>query len=82
MDYEDKVLLHLQKMNPGERIYLNSLNNPARFRKSVIYLFDFGAISISDFEFNRDYTVLKRLRPINLQYRRKQIDRGIYERNH
>ena len=63
-DYEDKVLISLQKMKPGDRVHLSRLREPERFKNAVIYLFDFGAISINDYEFNRDYTVLKKIKQL------------------
>ena len=71
-DYEDKVLLKLQELRPGARIHINGLKNPERFRKAVIYLFDFGAIDINEYEFNSDYTILKKRIPVDFEQFKKK----------
>lgn len=71
-DYEDKVLLKLQKLQPGARVRINGLKNPERFRKAVIYLMDFGAIDTNQYVFNADYTVLKKHEPVDFEQFRKK----------
>ncbi len=78
-DYADRVHRYLLKLQYGARISLHQLNEPERFRQAVIYLIDFLAISTNEYEFNGDYTVLKKIRPVELNRKTKEIDRGIYK---
>ena len=67
MDYEDQVLISLKKLKPDTRINLENLKDPERFKDAVIYLIDFGAIDSNEYEFNRNYTVLKKHEPIDFR---------------
>jgi len=74
MDYEDKVLIRVQKLKPGEKIRMASLQNPEKFVEAVKYLMDLKAIDVGDYSFSPDYTVLFRHRNVI----NNSINRGIY----
>ena len=74
MEYEDRVLLKLEKMKPGQKIRIASLQEPDRFVEAVKYLMDLKAIHVGDYSFSPDYTVLFRHRNVI----NNSINRGIY----
>ena len=81
IDFADRVHRFLLKQRYGARISLERMKDPERFRKAVIYLIDFGAISTNVYEFSSDYTILRKHEPVNLAGLKKnrQVDRGIYD---
>lgn len=58
MDYEDRVLIKLQEMIPGEKIRMEELREPHRFTEAVKYLVNLGVIHQGDYSFSPDYNVL------------------------
>ena len=64
MEYADQVYTFLLKLRPGERVNVNSSKDPARFIETVKDMMDNW--NLKDFEFNADYSVLRRMNGFNL----------------
>ena len=59
MEYADQVFAYLLKLQPGQKVDVNSSKDPERFINQVKNLMDNW--NLKGFEFNEDYTVLRRM---------------------
>ena len=65
MEYADQVYLYLMKLRPGERVNVMSSKDPQKFIETVKNLMDNW--NLGGFEFNADYTVLRRMNVFNIR---------------
>lgn len=64
MDYADQVYVYLLKLKPGQKVNVMSSKDPEKFIETVKNLMDNW--NLRGFEFNADYTVLRRMNGFKL----------------
>jgi hypothetical protein len=63
MEYADQVYTFLLKLQPGQKVDVTTSKDPQKFINQVKNLMDNW--NLTGFEFNADYTVLRRMNGFN-----------------